>query len=200
MGWMSDDSGMARLSFIRGGSEAHASFEQLVRPHYQALFRVASRFTGSRADAEDLVQETCLRAYRHIAKVQSLENPLTWLLCILRRLYIDRMRRYEQTNVGSIDEGTLAEIASTAPGPAESVNSEQVARRIERGLRKLNAEQRSLLILHDVEGYSLNELETITALKLGTIKSKLHRARVKLGKMLQADGDIAGPQSLRRTR
>lgn len=198
MGWIGDDSAMAKLSFIRGGGEAQASFEQLVRPHYQALFRVASRFTGSRADAEDLVQETCLRAYRHIAKVQSLDNPLTWLLCILRRLYIDRMRRYERTNVSSVDDGVLAEIASTAPDPAESVNSEQVARRIERGLRKLNAEQRSLLILHDVEGYSLNELESITALKLGTIKSKLHRARVKLGRMLQADGEMAGPKSLWR--
>lgn len=197
---MSEDSRMARLSVIRGGSEAQASFERYVRPHYSALFRVASRFTGSRADAEDLVQETCLRAYRHIDRVEALESPLTWLLCILRRIYIDRMRRYEHTNVTSMDESSLAEIASTAPGPAESVNSQQVAQRIERGLRKLGAEQRSLLILHDVEGYSLNELEAITALKLGTIKSKLHRARVKLGKILQAGGDSADPEALWRTR
>jgi RNA polymerase sigma-70 factor (ECF subfamily) len=197
---MSEDSGMARLSVVRGGSEARSSFEQLVRPHYGALFRVASRFTGSRADAEDLVQETCLRAYRHMAKVQALQNPLTWLLCVLRRLHIDRMRRYQHANLIAMNEGALEEIASAAPGPAESVSSEQVARRIERGLRRLNAEQRTLLILHDVEGYSLNELEAITALKLGTIKSKLHRARVKLGKMLQADGDIAGSQLPWRTR
>lgn len=185
---------------IQGGSEARASFEHLVRPHYAALFRVAVRFTGSRTDAEDLVQETCLRAYRNIARVATLESPLTWLLCVLRRLYIDRIRRYERTNVSYVDEGVLAEMASPAPGPAESVNSEQVAKRIERGLRKLGAEQRTLLILHDIEGYSLNELETITDLKLGTIKSKLHRARVKLGRMLQAGGDIAVPESLWRTR
>jgi RNA polymerase sigma-70 factor (ECF subfamily) len=197
---MSEDSRMTRLSVIRGGSEARASFEQFVRPHYAALFRVAARFTGSRADAEDLVQETCLRAYRHIARVETLENPLAWLLCILRRLYIDRLRRYESSNVSSIDEGVLGEIACAAPGPAESVNSEQVARRIERGLRKLGAEQRTLLILHDVEGYSLNELETITAVKLGTIKSKLHRARVKLGRLLQAGGDFADPESQWRTQ
>jgi RNA polymerase sigma-70 factor (ECF subfamily) len=197
---MSEDSRMARLSVIRGGSEARASFEQYVRPHYSALFRVAVRFTGSRADAEDLVQETCLRAYRHIDRVEALENPLTWLLCILRRIYIDRLRRYERTNVSSIDEGTLGEIASAAPGPAESVNSAQVAQRIERCLRKLDAEQRTLLILHDVEGYSLNELETITAVKLGTIKSKLHRARVKLGRLLQAGGDFADPESQWRTQ
>ena len=197
---MGEDSRMTRLSVIQGGSEARASFEHLVRPHYAALFRVAVRFTGSRADAEDLVQETCLRAYRHIARVATLESPLTWLLCVLRRLYIDRIRRYERTNVSYIDEGVLAEMASPAPGPAEAVHSEQVAKRIERGLRKLGAEQRTLLILHDVEGYSLNELETITDLKLGTIKSKLHRARVKLGRMLQAGGDIAEPESLWRTR
>jgi len=197
---MSEDSRMARLSLIRGGGEAEASFEQHVRPHYSTLFRVAVRFTGSRADAEDLVQETCLRAHRHIGRVKALDNPLTWLLCILRRLYIDRMRRYERKNLISLDEGALGEIASGAPGPAESVNSAQVAQKIERCLRKLDAEQRTLLILHDVEGYSLNELETITAIKLGTIKSKLHRARVKLGRLLQAGGDFAEPESLWRTR
>lgn len=191
---------MARLSVIREGSEAEASFEQLVRPHYAVLFRVASRFTGSRADAEDLVQETCLRAYRNIARVATLENPLTWLLCILRRLYIDRMRRYERSNVSSIDDGLLAEIASEAPDPSDAAHSEQVARGIERGLKKLGAEQRTLLILHDVEGYSLGELEKIMELKLGTIKSKLHRARVKLGRMLQAGGDLAEPRNLWRTR
>ena len=197
---MGEDSRMARLSVIRGGSGAQACFERLVRPHYAALFRVASRFTGSRADAEDLVQETCLRAYRNIARVATLENPLTWLLCVLRRLYIDRTRRYERSKVSSIDEGLLAEIASAAPDPSDAVSSEQVARRIQRGLSRLGAEQRALLILHDVEGYSLAELETIMALKLGTIKSKLHRARVKLGRMLQAGVDQAEPTSLWRTR
>jgi RNA polymerase sigma-70 factor (ECF subfamily) len=67
-------------------------------------------------------------------------------------------------------------------------------------LRRLGNEQRALLILHDVEGYSLNELETIMALKLGTIKSKLHRARVKLGRVLQADGSFAEPQSVWRSK
>jgi len=65
--------------------------------------------------------------------------------------------------------------------PVTGMTCASCASRIERGLKKLGAEQRSLLILHDVEGYSLHELETIMALKLGTIKSKLHRARVKLG-------------------
>jgi RNA polymerase sigma-70 factor (ECF subfamily) len=191
---------MGRLSVIRGGSEARESFDRLVRPHYPTLYRVAWRFTGTRADAEDLVQETCLRAFRHIGRAEVLENPLTWLLCILRRLFIDGTRRCERTNVSTLDDGLLGEIASATPGPAETVNSQQVARKIERGLRRLGNEQRALLILHDVEGYSLNELETIMALKLGTIKSKLHRARVKLGRVLQADGSFAEPQTLWRSK
>jgi RNA polymerase sigma-70 factor (ECF subfamily) len=191
---------MTRFSVIRGGVAPLQGFERLVRPHYDVLYRVAYRLCGSRQDAEDLVQETCMRAFRRIERAAELDNPRTWLLCILRRLFIDQTRRYDRKYVGALDDEAVGEIASEAPGPAEATESEQIAEVIELGLRRLGSEQRTLLILHDVEGYSLAELETIMELKIGTLKSKLHRARVKLGRWIQADGASIAGAPARRSR
>lgn len=162
-------------------------FEQLVRPHYEMLYRVAYRFTGSEHDAEDLVQEVCIRAYRQQEEIEKLDNVRTWLLCVLRRLFIDQTRRYERTHVTSLDSVAEGNLAHDAPGPAEETETLLLTRRVMQQWRKLDRSQRSLLALHDIEGYSLAELSEMTGLKLGTLKSRLHRARVKLGRMLRAD-------------
>jgi len=185
-----EDWTVTKLSLVPGTGAARRSFERLVRPHYEVLYRAAFRFTASRQDAEDLVQETCLRAWRNVARVAELDNPRTWLLCVMRRLFIDQTRRYERLNVRSLDAAFGDDVASDGPGPAESTEAELMARRVERCWRRLGREQRTLLALHDVEGYSLREIEQITGIKTGTIKSRLHRARVKLGRLMQARGDL----------
>lgn len=187
---MGEDSRMADLSLIRGGRASVHSFERLVRPHYDTLFRVALRLTASRQDAEDLVQETCTRAFRHIERLERLDNPRSWLLCILRRLFIDQTRRYDRSHVAAIEDGGYEGFASADAGPAELTDSDRIRGQLEQGLRRLSSEHRMLLLLHDVEGYSIRELETIMELKGGTIKSRLHRARVKLGRWLESSGCI----------
>lgn len=187
---MSEDSAMATLSLIAGGGGPQQRFERLVRPHYETLYRVAFRFTGSQHDAEDLVQETCARAFRRIDRVAELDNPRTWLMCIMRRLFIDQTRRYDRTNVTGFDEGSDDRLASHEPGPLELTDSEMIARRVDQSWGKLGKEERTLLALHDVEGYSLSELQEVTGLKIGTLKSRLHRARVKLGRLLQSEGGV----------
>ena len=191
---------MTRLSIVRGGTEATQSFERLVRPHYEMLYRVAYRFTGSQQDAEDLVQELCVRAYRNIESLDELDNPRTWLLCVLRRLYIDQTRRYDRTNVSSLETLPDDSLADDCPGPLELADTEQTVQRLEHVWKKLGKEHRSLLALHDIEGYSLSELSEMTGLKIGTIKSRLHRARVKLGRLLQSYGDVANNDLERRAK
>jgi RNA polymerase sigma-70 factor (ECF subfamily) len=100
-------------------------------------------------------------------------------------LFIDLRRRYERTNVRPIDENE--EFASGEPSPAEEADRALDRWRIEDAWRHLSHEQRLLLALHDVEGYSLAEIHSLTGLKEGTIKSRLHRARVRLGRLLQRD-------------
>jgi len=175
---------------IPGSGGYHRQFESLVRSNYDTLYRVAYRFTRSEQDAEDLVQETLARAYRNIEKVVGLNNPRTWLLCVERRLFIDQTRRHDWHNVSSLEEANEREMSSSEPGPAEATEAEMIAQRIEKSWQKLGKEESSLLALHDIEGYSLSELQEITGLKIGTLKSRLHRARVKLGRLLRSHGDI----------
>jgi RNA polymerase sigma-70 factor (ECF subfamily) len=191
---------MTKLSIVPGGSENTQRFERLVRPHYDMLYRVAYRFTGSQPDAEDLVQELCVRAYRNIESIADLDNPRTWLLCVLRRLFIDQTRRYDRTNVSSLESAPDSSLEHDAPGPPELADSALTVRRLGELWNRLGKEQRSLLALHDIEGYSLTELSDITGLKIGTIKSRLHRARVKLGRLMQSSIGPAGKELERRAK
>lgn len=179
---------MNKLTVIAGGAgrASDPDFDSLVRANYETLYRVAYRLTHSPQDAEDLVQETFTRAYRNSARLAELDNPRTWLLCVLRRLFIDQTRRSDWQKLDPIDTQAEGRMANDDPGPMELTESELMARRIESSWRKLGKDHRLLLALHDIEGYSLAELEAITGLKIGTLKSRLHRARTKLGRMLRS--------------
>jgi RNA polymerase sigma factor (sigma-70 family) len=181
---------MGNRPVVPGGASESDRFATLIRQHYQALYRAAYRLTRSAVDAEDLVQEVCVRAYARLAEVEGLEQPRGWLLRVLYRLFIDVRRRYERKHVRPIEE--TEEFASSDPGPAEEVDRALHRWRIEQAWRHLNPEQRLLLSLHDVEGYSLLEIQSLTGIKEGTIKSRLHRARVRLGRLLQRE-DPAPP-------
>jgi RNA polymerase sigma-70 factor (ECF subfamily) len=166
-----------------GGESEADRFAALVREHYYALHRAAYRLTRSTVDAEDLVQEVCVRAYPRLGVIEQLEQPRGWLLRVLYRLFVDMRRRYERTHVRAIDENE--DFVSGDPGPLEEADRALERWRIEEAWRHLNHEQRLLLVLHDIEGYSLKEIQSLTGFKEGTIKSRLHRARVRLGRLLK---------------
>lgn len=175
---------VTKLAVIPGGRSAAQRFEALVRPHYELLYRAAYRLTRSVPDAEDLVQEVCVRAYPRLEELAGLDNPRSWLLCVMQRMFIDQTRRYERSHVEPL-MGSEETLVSDAPGVAELVDEVQRKQRLDRAWRRLGKEQRALLALHDIEGYSLAELTQMTGLKEGTLKSRLHRARVKLGRLLK---------------
>jgi RNA polymerase sigma factor (sigma-70 family) len=179
------------LTVVEGKASLEARFAAIVQPHYGTLYRVAYRFTRSVHDAEDLAQEVCVRAYPRLAELEQLEQPRGWLLRVLYRLFVDSRRRYERKHVSSIDDVDAELLLSDRPGPAEEMERVFEQRRLAKAWRHLEQEQRALLALHDVEGYSLLELVDMTGLKDGTVKSKLHRARVRLGKLLQRDESVA---------
>jgi RNA polymerase sigma-70 factor (ECF subfamily) len=156
------------------------------------MYRVAFRLTRSAHDAEDLAQEVCVRAFAHLADIERLEQPRGWLLRVLYRLFVDSMRRYERRHVGSIDDVDDHVLAYEGPSPVEEAERALERRRLDGAWRHLDHEQRSLLALHDVEGYSLAELMELTGLKEGTLKSRLHRARVRLGRLLQRETPTPG--------
>jgi RNA polymerase sigma factor (sigma-70 family) len=116
---------MAKLTVIAGGKSAAERFETLVQPHYEVLYRTAYRLTRSTHDAEDLAQEVCVRAFPRLAELERLEQPRGWLLRVLYRAFVDSVRRYERTHLGSLETLEQDRLASDEPGPAELAEGAQ---------------------------------------------------------------------------
>ena len=159
-----------------------------MRPQFDAVYAAARRITVSASDAEDLVQEVSLKAFLKLDELERMEYPRAWLLRVLYNEFIDGERARQRSPVslaessGSTDETVLPAEACLQP-------DEQADRMIRidivlRAMEMLNKEHCSMLALHDIDGFSLEELHSMTGIPIGTIKSQLHRTRVKLGTRL----------------
>ena len=166
---------------------SQAQFEQLLQPHLKQLYRLAFRFTGQRDDAEDLVQDLLLKIYPRMEELQQVDKPGPWLARVLYHQYIDRIRRQRRSPVQSMDDEQLVyeTHASHEAQPSDVVDSGIKNQILQQALLQLNEDQRMAVMLHDVEGYSLQEIEQILGVSQGTLKSRLSRARSKLRNLLQ---------------
>ena len=163
-------------------------FTALVRPHFDALYGAARRLTLNAADAEDLVQDVCLKAYQRLDDMESAEYPKAWLLRVLYNQFVDTYRARSTSAVDLAgtgeDSGEPESLATADARPEELVDQDRQREVILRAMSILNSEACSLLALHDIEGYSLQELEELTGTPAGTIKSRLYRTRQRLGRLL----------------
>jgi RNA polymerase sigma factor (sigma-70 family) len=177
---------MPRILQFRRNRAAASKFEELMRPQVEFLHRLAWRFTGSVADAEDLVQDLLLKLYPRCGKLAGIEQLRPWLAKVLYRQYVDFARRQARSPLSALAESApdeddpLDAVAAPEDGPDGHAERGEWRDRILAALSRLNPEQRALVVLHDVEGYSLEELEPILEAPLGTLKSRLHRARQRL--------------------
>lgn len=166
---------------------ADSDFARLVEPHIGALRRTAYRLLRNSIDAEDLVQEVCLRAYEHRDELGRLRSPRAWLFRVQYNLHIDVMRRRDGPPIASLDGEAAPEGANLlAPDdPAVDAAAIELAERLSAVWPELNRDQQALLAYY-AEGYSLNEICDITGLPRSALKARLHRARTRLGKLLRA--------------
>jgi len=179
------------MSLHDGRRRRAKRFEALIREHYASLYRVAYRWTRSSEDAEDLVQETCTRAWPRFEELERLDRPSSWLMRVMYRLFVDLTRRHDRRRVGQLDEHVLVTLSDDEPGPDDQAEMSARAARLMRAWPRIDRDRRALLAMHDMEGYTPAELVDITGLKEGTLKSRLHRARVQLGRMLAQDSGLA---------
>ncbi|MCF6282245.1 MAG: RNA polymerase sigma factor [Candidatus Polarisedimenticolaceae bacterium] len=166
------------------------SFEEMLAPHVEHLYHLAYRFSRSQHDAEDLVQELLVKLYsRHneLSKVKSLKP---WLTRSLYNLYIDLYRRKERSPIDHGYDETISASACTDAGPQQEVQRSEMQHAIAKQMDTLNENQRILLIMHDIESYTLAEIAVILDTPIGTLKSRLHRSRAKLKKSLD-DGTFS---------
>jgi len=181
---------MANRRLFSGRGTAESDFEGLIGPHFDHLYGRACALTGNPADAEDLLQELCLRVYAHRHQVSQLDLPVAWMRRVLYRLYVDLVRRRQRSPVQLMAvEDAYARLAdataSEEPGPERQTEASLRGRRLDAVWEKLSDDEQLLLSLHGIEGLSLAEIQDITGLPLGTIKSRLHRSRVRLGQLLE---------------
>lgn len=162
-----------------------------IEPHLGALRRAAYRLCRSAADAEDLVQEVCVRAYEKLGELDAVAAPRAWLLRVQYHLHVDGVRR-ARPRTESFDDPHLRdeEPVACADDPEQDAEGAALGERLSAAWPSLNADQQALLALH-AEGYTLAELCEITGLPLSALKARLHRARVRLGKLLQQQAPAA---------
>ena len=164
----------------------HKEFERALEPLLDGAYRLSFRLTGVQQDAEDLLQEVLIKVYRQQAKFEAAPNPRAWLSRVIYNAFIDGRRRFARRQghlhlVGSADAAADAGLNTGNPevGPEGEALRRDDQRILQQALATLEPEWRAVLLMHDAEGYKLHEIHEITGLKLGTIKSRLHRARAR---------------------
>jgi RNA polymerase sigma-70 factor (ECF subfamily) len=168
------------------------AFEDLARSYEAPLYRHALRLMGSAAEAEDLVQDTFLAAWRSIGAFEG-TSLRAWLFRIATNRGIDLIRSRQRRGESPLeleDEEGGPRLDPADPGPdlAELVSERELLAAVEAALRQLPDEQRAAVLLRDIEGFGYEEIAQITATELGTVKSRIHRGRLAVRTILVARG------------
>jgi RNA polymerase sigma factor (sigma-70 family) len=178
-----------------------AAFNRLVVQYQELVFNVAYRIMGDPAVAEDVAQETFITAYQSLRSFRG-GSFKSWLIRVATNRCYDELRRRKRRPQTSLDEimdenESFAFLRSPNDGPETHRQRVELALAIEKCLQALPDDQRIVTVLGDVEGYDYNEIATITKTSLGTVKSRLSRARAKLRDCLQAVGGELLPAAYR---
>lgn len=172
------------LPRCRNGDQA--AWHELVSLHTRKVFGLAYRFTGRVDEAEDLTQEVFVKVYQTLHRYRESDGPFGgWLMAVARNHAIDNYRRHKQERLRrSEDEQALAAMPAPNEHPVAAIEREERASLVHRGLRALPVELRLPLILCDLQGRPYEEIAAELAIPLGTVKSRINRARLELAKRL----------------
>ena len=176
------------LSWVKnraGTFDRSSNFERLMRDSYRQAYSVAYRLTGDSADAEDLVQEAYIRAYRFFHRYDDKLPFSSWMYRIIANAHIDLIRRRGKIKVSSLDhsgtDGQQAfEVADHTNVPGNELINGSFSEVVQSGLNQMNPEFRLAVVLADIEGLSYEEVADIMETSVGTVRSRIHRGRVQL--------------------
>jgi RNA polymerase sigma-70 factor, ECF subfamily len=184
------------------------TWEQVVQEHSARVYRLAYRLTGNRHDAEDLTQEVFVRVFRSLSSY----TPGTfegWLHRITTNLFLDQVRRKQRIRFDALPEDADDRLAGSDPGPERAWEHNNLDHDVQAALDTLPPEFRAAVVLCDIEGLSYEEIAATLDVKLGTVRSRIHRGRAALrqalahrrpeitGVLADRDGDriVAGGES-----
>jgi RNA polymerase sigma factor (sigma-70 family) len=161
------------------------TWDEVVREHADRVYRLAYRLTGNQHDAEDLTQETFVRVFRSLAsyKPGTFEG---WLHRITTNLFLDMVRRRARIRMEALPDDS-DRIAGLGPEPEQVFSDTHLDPALQRALDDLPPEFRAAVVLCDVEGLSYEEIGTTLGVKLGTVRSRIHRGRAALRAAIERD-------------
>ena len=170
---------------------SQSAFEQIVDRYQRPVISLIARMTGDRALAEDLAQETFVKAFRNLAAFDTTRRLSSWLFRIAHNTAIDAMRR-SRPATASIDTPHVTSAAgpyepATPPGP-DPVERHELGRALEAALAELRPDQRAAVVLRYENGLSFDEIGAVLGVPEVTARSHVHRARKELARLLTASG------------
>lgn len=155
------------------------SWDEVVAEHSARVYRLAYRLTGNVHDAEDLTHDVFLRVFRSLSTYQ----PGTfegWLHRITTNLFLDRMRRKQRIRFDALSDESAARLPSRIPSPEQAYADRHFDDDVQRALDELAPDYRAAVVLCDIEGLSYEEIAATLGVKLGTVRSRIHRGRAQL--------------------
>lgn len=182
-----EDTDAAVVTRVQGGDRE--AYRILVERHSRNIFRLAYRMIGNEQDAEDVVQETFLRAYRQINRYESRASLGTWLYRIAANYSLDLMRSRRHQRDGRVSspgtEDVMLSVPAPDPGPDRLAFSEQVQAHLGAALTQLSQQERTAFMLRHFEGQSIEEIGGALGLGANATKHSIFRAVQKLRKALE---------------
>ena len=178
-----------------GDKAAMPSWDELVRQHADRVYRLAYRLSGSQHDAEDLTQETFIRVFRSVQNYQ----PGTfegWLHRITTNLFLDMVRRRGRIRMEALPED-YDRVPADEPNPEQIYHDSRLAPDLQAALDSLPPEFRAAVVLCDIEGLSYEEIGATLGVKLGTVRSRIHRGRQALREHLARHSDAGTAEGFR---
>jgi RNA polymerase sigma factor (sigma-70 family) len=160
------------------------TWEDIVRTHSARVYRLAYRLTGNPHDAEDLTQEVFVRVFRSLSSY----TPGTfegWLHRITTNLFLDSARRKQRIRFEGLADEMAHRLVGSEPTPAEAFDDSHLDDDVQAALKALPPEYRAAVVLCDIEGFSYEEIAATLGVKLGTVRSRIHRGRAQLRAALE---------------
>ena len=179
---------------LRLQANEDAAYDELVRIYSASIFHVAYRMLGDSAEASDIVQEIFLKVFRNIGGFKGEAALKTWIFKIAFSEILNRLRWWKRRHrfaTVSLDESSQDgrdssghRVPASNPTPEQALQSKEEEVAIQEALGRLSREHRSIIVLRDIEGFSYNEIADVLGVSIGTVKSRLARARGDLKKSL----------------
>jgi RNA polymerase sigma-70 factor (ECF subfamily) len=169
------------------------SWEEIVRAHSTRVYRLAYRLTGNKHDAEDLTQEVFVRVFRSLSSY----TPGTfegWLHRITTNLFLDGARRRQRIRFEGLGDDVAQRLPGSELSPAQAWDERHLDGDIQSALAALPPDYRAAVVLCDIEGFSYEEIAATLGVKLGTVRSRIHRGRAQLRAALAHRQRTRAPQ------